>query len=765
MFTKGDQDRIIGQQKAEIERLFTVHEIIKDISSKKTFDEVAVEVLNGIEKKMGYSASSLSLVDMKENTIQLKYLSESILSKVSRKLLLDSSAFIPIPLQSNNMSITSQAVIENRVIIDEDFIRFVVPPLKENVAKLIKRVGSIKAMAAVPISARGEVIGVLNFSIPRHMNQITIEEVRTVELLGSEVGLVTQNLLQYEEISNFNTKLENDIEVAIEDLKDRNLSLQSIFNISQGVSSSLDSDEVVQIAVNLIAEVDGYVGAILSLLDDNSMLKVTAFSKSEEAMKAVGMLGVDIFELAVDVKDEKNKNLITVKSVLKGEVNESSDITAITSGLVSDPIAHAVQSFLKASSYVSVPVRSQEKVVGVMTFILSGKELHDVTREDRSFMRTITQVTSTSLHNAKLYSDKEQALSELVKARQELEERYIELSRIRARERDMMDIMGHELRTPLSILKISLGALDMQADKHPEKFKVETYLGYRDRLRDAIDREVKLLETMLTSTKIDSARIELAKEKVSLKGIIDDAILSQKEKADDKKLVLNVERVDPGIEVYADKVRLGEVVDNLVSNAVKYTEEGSVSIKVNNSDPKMVSVSVADTGPGIPKEALPRLGEKFFRVGQYLDKQAGNGSLRSPEIVRPGGTGLGLYVTFGLVKLMGGKLTVNSEVGKGSVFTFTIPRYNGQKIDIEYGNKKDLFSRLGLGRDSNGALTEKNGFDIDTKVKAIEGDEVMSEVTIEDASPSEVETLPNAQSYDIITTDEENIPAKKDEEN
>jgi two-component system phosphate regulon sensor histidine kinase PhoR len=333
---------------------------------------------------------------------------------------------------------------------------------------------------------------------------------------------------------------------------------------------------------------------------------------------------------------------------------------------------------------------------------------------------------SIAINRALLYSEVQQfneTLQEKVeRATKELQQRYRELKQIRAKERDMMDIMGHELRTPLSIIKITLGALDMKVKKDPSEFGAETYKEYRPRLYEALDREIKLLETMLTSTKIDASRVELNLEDVNLTRVIEDAILSQKEKAEEKGLEIEAVDIPGDLHVYADKVRIAEVIDNFVSNAVKYTQEGHVEIHAEVVD-KMVRVCVEDTGPGIPEEAMPRLGEKFFRVGQYInngkdgENQADKDSKKTRkeklnDIVRPGGTGLGLYVSFNLIKLMGGKVTVDSEVGKGSTFCFTVPKYTDQQKKNKTSKDKNLFARLNLDKE---ALEKEEKLDLEPK--------------------------------------------------
>ena len=136
-----------------------------------------------------------------------------------------------------------------------------------------------------------------------------------------------------------------------------------------------------------------------------------------------------------------------------------------------------------------------------------------------------------------------------------------------------------------------------------------------------------------------------------------------------------------------------EVLNNLISNAVKYTKQGEVLVKARDFG-GFIEVSVADTGNGIAKEDIPKLGQKFYRVTNYIKSKDSDDF----DIVRPGGTGLGLYVSFNLIKKMGGDIRVESEVGKGSKFVFTLPKYLYQKESFVKSNSSDMFERLGLKR-------------------------------------------------------------------
>ena len=130
--------------------------------------------------------------------------------------------------------------------------------------------------------------------------------------------------------------------------------------------------------------------------------------------------------------------------------------------------------------------------------------------------------------------------------------------------------------------------------------------------------------------------------------------------ANQKNIVLNINTPDNIPTVLADTMRLGEVATNLLANAINYTPAGGrveISVKLSPTD---IITSVSDTGVGIPKEAIPHLFGKFFRVSNSLQQ----GSK---------GTGLGLYISKSIVEKLHGKIWVESEVGKGSRFSFSLP--------------------------------------------------------------------------------------------
>lgn len=336
--------------------------------------------------------------------------------------------------------------------------------------------------------------------------------------------------------------------------------------------------------------------------------------------------------------------------------------------------------------------------------ILIGNKHNDqiFTQEEIDILEVLRTNLSVGILRASLFKeiqDFNATLQQKVhEATEDLRDKINALEEARRRERDMLDILGHELRTPLSIIKAGLGMLEILFKKDiagkvkdEQKKKIEEYL---DRIADNLEREIELIDTLLDTTKLDQGRFTLVKDAVDVVKVIETSILSQKKLAELKDIQIVFERPkrpDDFPKIYADRLKIQEVADNLVNNAVKYTDEGKVSIGVEYDD-NYVTVHVKDTGVGIPKAAQKNLGKKFYRVTQYSQ-----GMDKKNRLVRPGGTGLGLYVTFGIVQKHKGKIWFESEEGRGSTFHFSIPRYTGQEREDQPDGEKvrDLFKRMG----------------------------------------------------------------------
>lgn len=378
------------------------------------------------------------------------------------------------------------------------------------------------------------------------------------------------------------------------------------------------------------------------------------------------------------------------KILIKDELSNTNDNISININL-----EKRLKDLLEQTQYEAlIPLIQENKVVGIL-LLGSKEEDSPYTTQDVEFIMQLSSSLSLAvgrslLHlevetfNQQLQQKVEEATSELKVKNNKLEDALDKLEDARRQERDMVDVMGHELRTPLSIVRNALLVLDQEYKNSEGNISDEKLRKYLDMAIESVRREHKLLETLLSATKLEGNKLELDFEKIDMKDVIHDSIEAHKYKAEEKKLELKVNQPEEEVFCYGDRVRTQEIMDNFVSNAVKYTAKGSVVISMTKLE-NMAKIEVKDSGVGISSEDLKKLGRKFFRAKKLYGEDE--------NYVHPSGTGLGLYVTFELIELMGGERWVESEIGKGSTFAFALPLFTGQE---DKHNVKKLFKMDGI---------------------------------------------------------------------
>lgn len=218
---------------------------------------------------------------------------------------------------------------------------------------------------------------------------------------------------------------------------------------------------------------------------------------------------------------------------------------------------------------------------------------------------------------------------------------------------DFLATMSHEIRTPMTVF---MGAIEQL--QHIEKDVEHRQLL---ELADRASRRLQaLVNEILDFSKIEAGRVEIEESWFSLRSCLQEAVTMMSAKAREKGLRLELE-MGPDVPemILGDQYRIGQVLINLIGNAIKFTETGKVSVHVRHQEASL-HFTVTDTGVGIPEDKLDRIFDTF--------SQADSSSTR-----RYGGTGLGLAISKGLVELMGGTIGVRSRPGQGSVFFFVLP--------------------------------------------------------------------------------------------
>ncbi len=223
----------------------------------------------------------------------------------------------------------------------------------------------------------------------------------------------------------------------------------------------------------------------------------------------------------------------------------------------------------------------------------------------------------------------------------------------RAREQ-VLAVVAHDLRNPLSAI---LGAASLLEDPRQDPREAREVLGL---VRRAVDRMNRLIGDLLDITRLEAGRLVLEQEPVAVTDLLAQTRESWETTAASRELSLEVGPAPEGLTVFADRSRILQVLDNLVGNAVKFSEAGGrITVRATRSDATSTEVrfSVSDTGPGIPPEVVKELFQRFWQANA-ADRR---------------GIGLGLAICKGIVDAHGGRIWCESQVGHGARFTFTLP--------------------------------------------------------------------------------------------
>ncbi|WP_025996535.1 ATP-binding protein [Pseudomonas viridiflava] len=226
---------------------------------------------------------------------------------------------------------------------------------------------------------------------------------------------------------------------------------------------------------------------------------------------------------------------------------------------------------------------------------------------------------------------------------------------VRARD-ELVAVVSHDLRNPMTVISMLCGMMQksFSSDGPHTSRRISSAI---DTMQQAASRMNVLLEDLLDTSKIEAGRYTITPQPLEVSQIFEEAYSLLAPLAMDKSIDISF-NAEPELKVKADPERLFQVLSNLIGNAIKFTPKlGRIGVAAMSNGEEIV-FTVRDSGEGIPPDQLPHIFERYWTVKE------GN----------PSGTGLGLYISQGIIKAHGGVLAANSEVGKGSEFRFTVPR-------------------------------------------------------------------------------------------
>jgi signal transduction histidine kinase/HAMP domain-containing protein len=291
-------------------------------------------------------------------------------------------------------------------------------------------------------------------------------------------------------------------------------------------------------------------------------------------------------------------------------------------------------------SYLGMPLIAKKETLGVLSFYT--KEERAFTSEELNFLNALVNQAAIAIFNSRLYQQTRNQAAELEKSNKIKDE--------------FLGVMSHELRTPLNIIMNYAEALRMGTfgEITPDQEKGT------EKIRSQAGHLLALINGILEITKIESGTVTMQRDHLDL------ADFMSENRSDymmpmEKAITLKWDYASDLPVIVSDRMKLKQILTNLVNNAIKFTENGVVTISLQVIEPgHILELKVADTGSGISDELLPFVFDKFRQIDSTTTRNHS-------------GAGLGLYIVKTFVELLGGTISVESQLGEGSVFTVRLP--------------------------------------------------------------------------------------------
>ena len=443
-----------------------------------------------------------------------------------------------------------------------------------------------------------------------------------------------KDIEQSEEVRAINSELQNTNDELVREVAERqraekkvlhqNRQLEVLYEIDSAISSTLDRRVLLDLLFDKIESLLPYAALTVRLLNDET-----------GQLEPISARNIDVQEWA---RGLESRTAITGQGFSQEVFQKKTPL--VIQNVQTDPRCWNRELFRKNGlmSYIGLPLSTEGKILGVLGFYL--KEQHSFSKEEVEFLSALAGQVAIGINNAQLYEKIKKQASELEEANQAKDE--------------FLSVMSHELRTPLNVITgyaevLGQGVL---GEIQREQMHAVKTISYQSR------ELLRMINEILQVGSIEAGKVKAHCENVNLMDFLGELrsgyeILSNKEIS----LHWNISSELPI--VWADREKLKHVLQNLINNAIKFTENGSVTVSAGCISGG-IEFTVKDTGIGMPQDMLPSI----FQMFRQLD---------SSNTRSYGGSGVGLYIVKKFVDLLGGQIGVESILSEGSTFTVTLP--------------------------------------------------------------------------------------------
>ena len=419
----------------------------------------------------------------------------------------------------------------------------------------------------------------------------------------------------------------SELELRTEEAETRAERQRFLAEAGRMLASSLESESTLRMIAHLaVPRIADWVS--IRLLDSEGMLQELEIAHADPEM----------LRYAHDLRrkyppDPRNDRAYDVARSGKSEFYKTIPQELLEAGAQNAEHLELIKT-LQLHSAMIVPMKARDIVLGVITLIRVANS-PPFSEEDLEFAESLAARSGLALSNARLYLEAQEA------------------NRVKS---DFLAIMSHELRTPLTAI---FGYTELLATGVAGDLSDGQRL-HLERIHASAAHLLTIIEDILSYARMEAGRDQIHVTRVKLAHVVAEAVNIVKPNVTKKKLTLESD-IEKDAELETDAPKLRQVLINLLANAVKFTESGSISVRAKSLSADRLQIEVEDTGIGIDPVDFERIFEPFRQLEPSMTRTAG-------------GTGLGLAVSRRFVELLGGQIEVTSQPGSGTRFTITLPK-------------------------------------------------------------------------------------------
>jgi GAF domain-containing protein/DNA-binding response OmpR family regulator len=514
-------------------------------------------------------------------------------------------------------SVAGRAALEGRVVHIADIRADPDSALPEAVAS------GRRTMLGVPLLRDSEPIGVIVLARKR-VKSFTERQIELVRTFADQAVIAIENARLLDELQQRTNELTRSVG-----------ELQALEEVLRAVNSSLDLDTVLATIISRAAQLSQADEGTIYEYDETEEVFVpkSAFGMSAERVAGLRERRVRLGETHL------GRAAVERAPVYVDDVQQDSTLGPDRSVLLEG--IHAV---------LAVPLLREDKVVGGL--VIRRRTAGGFAPTIPALLQTFADQAVLAIEHARLFQELAARGEEARRARDEAEE----ASRTKS---SFLANMSHELRTPLNAI---IGLTELLCD-NAARFGTEKALEPLRRVLRAGRHLLSLINDILDLSKIEAGKMDLTLESVAIGPVVEEVLGTARPLAEQNKNAIELDCPEGVGSVHADNMRLRQILLNLLSNACKFTKDGTVRLSIARAEAsgqRWVDFAVSDTGIGMTEEQLGRLFQEFTQADASTTRQFG-------------GTGLGLAISRRLCRLMGGDITVTSTPGEGSTFTVRLP--------------------------------------------------------------------------------------------